>query len=111
MTLSGFHKKYLKGLVHHRKPVVHIGQKGVGDTLVASLESALMAHELIKVKFIETKDRAHKQALLNQAAAATGAEVVGMIGHVAILYRPHPDPQKRRIKLPDRAAPSPKARR
>jgi len=31
----------------------------------------------------------------------TGSEMVGMIGHTAILYRPGADPEQRKIKVPE----------
>jgi RNA-binding protein YhbY len=31
---------------------------------------------------------------------ATASEIVGLIGHTAIFFRAHPDPDKRRITIP-----------
>ena len=58
---------------------------------------SLESHELIKVRFLDFKDR--KTDLADEIAGKTGAEVAGIIGHVAILYRQHPEEEKRRIKL------------
>lgn len=98
--LSVHQKKYLKGLAHDLKPVVMVGQRGISSQLLESLEQALLAHELIKVKFGENKEKPYKQAITEQLSRESGAHVVGMIGHVSILYRPHPEPDKRRIRLP-----------
>ncbi|MBW1754247.1 MAG: YhbY family RNA-binding protein, partial [Deltaproteobacteria bacterium] len=54
--LQGFQKKHLRGLAHSLKPVVFIGQKGITDTVVRSINEALNSHELIKVKFIDFKE-------------------------------------------------------
>jgi RNA-binding protein YhbY len=35
-----------------------------------------------------------------QIAHATKSEVVEIIGNIAIFYRQHPDPQKRKLKSP-----------
>jgi len=100
--LKGFQKKYLRGLAHSMKPVVLIGQKGCAGTVLSAINDALNTHELIKVKFIELKGKARKNEILVSVENKTACETVGMIGHTAILYREHNDPEKRRITLPGR---------
>ena len=98
--LSSRHRKYLRGLAHHHKPSVHVGQKGLTKNLFAALDQALLTHELIKIKFVEIKDRRLKASLIEELQNASRGEVVGTIGHVVIFYRQHPDPLKRKIVLP-----------
>ncbi len=100
--LSGFQKKYLRGLAHGAKPVVHIGHQGVTDAVIRAADDALATHELIKVKFVDFKEKAQKRAISGELEARTGADLVGMIGHVGIFYRPQEDPEKRMIALPER---------
>ena len=100
--LRGFQKKYLRGLAHHIKPVVYIGQKGITDTVVRSVDEALNSHELIKVKFIDFKEKGFKKQIADAIERQTGGEIVGIVGHTVIFYRRHSDPQKRKIKLPQR---------
>jgi RNA-binding protein len=100
--LSGFQKKYLRGLAHGVKPVVHIGHQGVTDAVIRAADDALATHELIKVKFVDFKEKAQKRAISGELEARTGADLVGMIGHVGIFYRPQEDPEKRMIALPER---------
>jgi RNA-binding protein len=95
--LKGSTKKYLRSLAHHLKPVVIVGQKGVSGQLITSVEAALADHELIKVKFIEFKKE--KKEIAAEIAAATKSELVGIIGNIAIFYRPNPKPELRKIKL------------
>jgi RNA-binding protein len=99
-TLKGFQKKFLKGLAHQLKPVVFIGQKGLSDSLTGSIHDALDTHELIKIKFVEFKEKPQKTAMAAAIVAKTGCRLVGIIGHTAIFYRQHVDPGKRRIQLP-----------
>ncbi len=99
--LKGFQKKYLKGLAHAYKPLVHIGQKGLSENLSAALEETLDSHELIKVKFIDFKEKEQKKELLKKIEAETLCELVGMTGHIAILFRQNRNPEKRRILIPD----------
>ena len=101
-ALKGYQKKYLKGLAHSLKPVVFIGQKGLSANLIESINQALGTHELIKVKFVECKDRQQKVSTAEKIAAEAGCHLVGMIGHIAIFYRLQIDPEKRKIELPQR---------
>jgi len=101
-ALKGFQKKFLKGLAHGLKPVVFIGQKGLTGNLMGSIDDALNTHELIKVKFIEFKEKQQKASMTGDIEAQAGCRLVGMVGHIATFYRQHPDPEKRRIKLPQR---------
>ena len=101
-ALKGYQKKVLKGRAHGLKPVVFVGQKGLSGSLIGSIHQALDTHELIKVKFIEFKEKQQKAALVQSIEAETRCQLVGMIGHIAIFYRQHSDPEKRKIQLPHR---------
>ena len=103
-TLKGYQKKFLKGLAHGLKPIVFIGQKGLSGNLIGSIHDALDTHELIKVKFIEFKEKQQKVGMAEAIEAETGCRLVGIIGHTAIFYRQHADPEKRKIQLPPRKA-------
>ncbi len=100
--LIGYQKKYLKGLAHGIKPVAYVGQKGLSPTLLKAIDESLTKHELIKVKFIEFKEKEQKHEIADSIEQETASELVGMIGHVAILYRQQPDPEKRKIEVPKR---------
>jgi RNA-binding protein len=102
MNLQGYQKKHLRGLAHGFKPVVQIGQQGLSESLLEAFEEALNTHELIKVKFIEPKEKSAKLELISELEQATQAEMVGMTGHVAIFFRQNRDPEKRRITVPQR---------
>ena len=102
-SLKGFQKRYLRGIAHPLKPVVFVGQKGFSNTLAKAIEDALDRHELVKVKFIEYKQKEKKLALIEEIEAASQCELVHLIGHVGTFYRQQKDPQKRKIFLPNRA--------
>lgn len=97
MELTGTQRKYLRGLAHSLKPVVHVGQKGLATPLVEEVDRALGRHELVKVKLAGPRDE--RQELAERLAGRLDAQLVGTIGTVAILYRPHPDPSARKISL------------
>ena len=97
MTLSSKQKKRLRGLAHALSPNVHLGKQGVTEAVVGQVEQALDDHELIKIKM--QTDRDEREVWLQQVVERTGAEVAGTIGGVAILYRAHPDPERRRVEV------------
>jgi len=87
-------KKSLRGQAHSLKPVVQLGQQGLSDNVVGAVTAALLQHELIKVRMQEPED---KVRLATSLAEKTESLVCGLIGHTVILYKAHPDPEKRRI--------------
>lgn len=100
--MKGYQKKYLKGLAHKLKPTVFVGQKGAVPAVVKALNEALDKHELVKVKFVEFKEKSEKAAINGTLERETPAEHVGTIGHMALFYRQQKDPEKRNIEVPVR---------
>ena len=98
--LKGYQKKYLRGMAHSLKPAAYVGQKGITESLIQSIDDALTCHELIKVKFIEFKEKGQKTTIADAVADRTGCEMIGMIGHVALFFRQNADPKRRKITLP-----------
>ncbi len=96
--LTGSQRKHLRGVAHGYKPIVQIGKEGLTDNVIGAIDSAIAARELIKVKI--AADRDDREALVPVIEARINCECVGMIGRIAILYRQHPDPEKRKINLP-----------
>ena len=92
--------KYLRGLAHGLKPVVYIGQKGLTEALIRSTEEALDSHELIKIKFVDHKEKKLKAEIARALEDRTESHLAGMVGHIAIFYKQHPDPENRKISLP-----------
>ena len=90
-------KKHLRGLAHAREPVVMIGQGGLSPAITAELETALGAHELVKVR-ARVGDRDQRDAILDELARQTKSALVQRIGNVGVFYRPRKD--KPRIILP-----------
>ena len=77
-----------------------MGQKGMTDALVQEVDQGLDAAELIKVKFVEYKEKKVKTEMAQEIARRTRSHLVGLIGHVAIYYREHRDVEKRQIQVP-----------
>ena len=98
LELKGSQKRYLRGLANTLKPMVFIGRNGLTDQVLDAIDQSLDSHELIKVRFHEFKEM--KKELCREIAEKCQCDLAGMVGHVAIFYRQHPDPEKRKISLP-----------
>ena len=81
----------------------HLRRLGHGlDTVVfEQLRAQFEAHELLKVK-LAAKAAVELEEVVERIPAETGARLVQQIGRVLLLYRPHDDPDDRRINLPKR---------
>jgi RNA-binding protein len=97
MSLTSAQRKVLRGLAHHLEPVARVGKSGLSAAFLEHLEEALESHELIKVKFADCKDQ--KRELSAEICERLECELAGMVGHVAMLYRPARDPDGRKIRL------------
>jgi len=98
-SLTSSQAKFLRGLAHNLKPVVFIGQRGVTTAVLESIREALAVHELIKVRFIDSPAKRRRADAVAEVQQKTDSFLAGVIGHVAIFYRPQPDPAKRNITL------------
>lgn len=98
--LAGFQRRALRAQSHALRPVVQIGQGGITPGVLHSMREVLEAQELIKVRFVAFKDK--RKEIAAELAEASGCELVGLIGSVAIYFRAHVDPDKRRVALPSR---------
>jgi RNA-binding protein len=90
MELTEKQRRHLKGLAHPLKPVILMGNSGLTAAVVSETDRALTHHELIKVR-LPGQERAERDAALADLASRTGSALVTRIGHVAVLYRPHPE--------------------
>jgi putative YhbY family RNA-binding protein len=79
-------RKALKARAHKLEPVVQIGGKGLTDEVVAEIERALKAHELIKVRAAGLEREARDEAL-RAICQRTGAQAVQQVGKVFVLFR------------------------
>jgi RNA-binding protein len=84
--LTAAERKALKAKAHKLEPVVQIGAKGLTDEVVAEIERALSAHELIKIRAAAI-DRAARDGVFDSICEKTGAEAVQQVGKVFVLFR------------------------
>ena len=96
--LSGSQRRFLRGAAHAFKPAVQIGKDGLTEGVVDAIDASLAAPELIKIKMLT--DRDGRSELIPEIEKRLGCECVGSVGHMAILFRRHPDPEHQAIDLP-----------
>ena len=54
MSLTGKQRRFLRAEAHALSPVVMVGKEGLSDTVLNAVREALLAHELIKVRQLDT---------------------------------------------------------
>lgn len=96
-TLTPARRSELRAKAHPLSPVVMIGDKGLTDAIVAEVDRALKAHELIKVK-AATDDREARAAWLAALCERLGAAPVQSIGKILVLWRENPEKAKAAAK-------------
>lgn len=84
--LTNKQKKYLKGLANQKEAIFQIGKDGINNDQIISINDALVAHELIKIKLLKTCPITVNEAAI-EISAMTHSEVVQIIGRTLILYR------------------------
>ncbi|NQW04092.1 MAG: ribosome assembly RNA-binding protein YhbY [Acidobacteria bacterium] len=90
LTLTNRERSKLKARAHALEPVVHVGNAGLSDMVVAEVDRALTAHELIKVK-LGGADREARAALAGEICSRTDATDVQRVGKIVVLWRPKPE--------------------
>ena len=90
MSLTEKSRRDLRGRGHTLKPVVSIGNSGLSKAVLREIELSLEHHELMKIK-IGGADREQRKIIIEKICDTFKAELVQAIGHIALIYRKHPD--------------------
>ncbi len=98
--MDTYTRNFLRKRSHELTPIVMIGKSGMSVNIEHALDEALAVHELVKVKFLNLKDE--KKEVARMLAEHTKAELVTVVGNIAIIYRKHEDPAMRRYNIPKR---------
>ena len=86
MSLNPKARQALKAKAHKLHPIVMLGNKGLTDAVKKEIDIALNDHQLIKVR-IPSEDRDERKATAAEICESQSAELVQLIGKVAVLYR------------------------
>ncbi len=95
--LSSKQRAFLRSMANTMDPIMQVGKGGVGEELITSVDNALEARELIKMSVLDTAPVSAREAA-DALEAATGADVVAVVGRRFVLYRP--SKKKKKIELP-----------
>lgn len=85
-ALSPTQLRFLRARAHDLHPVVMIGAKGLTETVLREIESALDSHELIKIKD-SSGDQTLRQARLKSICDTTACQPVQSVGNMLIVFR------------------------
>jgi len=94
--LTGKQKRFLRGLGHNLKPVITVGKGEINDAIIKETGEALAAHELIKVKILESC-MLDRDEVAQALATACSAEVAQILGRTLLIYRAAAEPK---LELP-----------
>ena len=88
-ALTSAEKRDLRARAQRLEPIVKLGHGGMSDAFLKSLDEALTAHGLVKVRFTDFKDE--KKTLGPEIAEKTGSALVQRVGNTAVYFRAKPD--------------------
>src|SRR5665213_156028 len=92
MAMSGKERAKLRTEAQKLTALVHVGQAGVTEAIVKTMDEVLSTHELVKVDITRNLTAPIKD-LATALADATGAEVVQVIGRRARINPRHLSPR------------------
>ena len=87
MELRSYQRAFLRSKAQQLDPVVYVGKDGFtpGVGVVGALDEALTAHELVKVRFQNSKDEIKE--ISAQLESATHSTLVAITGFTAVFFR------------------------
>ncbi|MBT3756697.1 MAG: YhbY family RNA-binding protein [Candidatus Cloacimonetes bacterium] len=90
MKLTNKQKAKMKSMAQLLDAIVKIGDKGVTQTVISSMNEALIARELVKFS-VAHSDRKIRKEMMAELAEATDAILVNIIGKTGLLFKINPD--------------------
>ena len=96
--MTGKERAAFRAQANHLEPLFQVGKGGMSDALIKQTDDALRARELIKVKVLLESSPITPRETADQLAAATGAEVIQVIGGVIVLYRESPELKEKALQ-------------
>ena len=96
--MTGKERAAFRAQANHLEPLFQVGKGGMSDALIKQTDDALRARELIKVKVLLESSPITPRETADELAAATGAEVIQVIGGVIVLYRESPELKEKTLQ-------------
>ena len=85
MELRSYQRAFLRSKAQQLDPVVYVGKDGFTPGVVGALDEALTAHELVKVRFQNSKEEIKE--ISAQLESATHSTLVAITGFTAVFFR------------------------
>lgn len=92
-------RSYLIGLAASQDSLFQVGKAGITPEVVAAVDEALTARELVKITLLRNSGEDEEDAA-RTLAERTRSQLVIKIGHKVVLFRENPT-KKDRIILPE----------
>ncbi len=86
MPLTSKQRAQLRGLAAAEDTIIQVGKGGINDNLIASVNAALKARELVKGRVLENSMLSAREAC-DALSEACKAEQVQVIGTKFVLYK------------------------
>ena len=86
MALTSKQRAQLRGLAMGEDTIIQVGKQGINESLIASVNAALTARELVKGRVLENSMLTAREAC-DALSEACGAEQVQVIGTKFVLYK------------------------
>ena len=100
MDLTSKQRAQLRGLANTIDTIVQVGKDGITENVIAQVNEALEARELIKGRVLDNNIEYDARLAAEALATATRSQVVQVIGSKFVLYREtHSKPKEKRIEL------------
>ncbi len=90
-------RAYLRSCAQSLSPVVYVGKDGLTDGVVKALSDAIDAHELVKVRFQNSKDEIRE--ISGSLEKRTASALISITGFTAVFYRRKENPLERRYRV------------
>lgn len=92
-------RSFLKHLASNLEPSFQIGKGGSAPEVIQALSELFHNRELVKLTVLKNCEE-DLRSIAQMVSERTRSEVVQVIGRKIVLYKPFPDPEKRKILLP-----------
>lgn len=86
MDITSKQRAQLRGLAMTEDTIIQVGKSGINESLIASVNDALEARELVKGRVLENSMLTAREAC-DALSEACGAAQVQVIGTKFVLYR------------------------
>ena len=97
MELKSYQRAFLRSQAQQLNPVVYVGKEGLTEGVASTLDAALTAHELVKVRFSNKKSEVEE--ISRKLETATNSTLVAITGFTSVFFRQDPKSEDRIYRI------------